>query len=82
MLLKNEEIQEFKEIYDDEFNEPISEQEAGIIATRLVALYESLARPLPSEVAQFTDSIEGGRLDLEAGLNQADEPPASEKVVL
>jgi len=82
MLLNNEEIQEFKKLYEEEFNEPISEQEAGIMAARLITLYEALARPLPSERAQFTHSIEGGKLDLEVGSIQADKPPASEKVVL
>lgn len=82
MLLNNEEIQAFKKLYEEEFDEPISVQEASIIASRLITLYEALARPLPSESAQFTDSLESGRLDLEVRADHVDKPPASEKVVL
>lgn len=81
MLLNNEEIQAFKKLYEEEFDEPISEQEAGIMASRLITLYEALARPLPNELAQFTDPFGGARLNSGVGVNEADKPPASEKVV-
>jgi hypothetical protein len=79
MLLKDEDVHEFKKIYEDEFSEPLTEHEASIIAARLMTLYEALCRPLPLEGSQFTDSGEGGKLDLEAGPDQSDEAPASER---
>jgi hypothetical protein len=82
MLLGDEDVKEFQALYGEEFGEPISDGEARLLATRIITLYKALAGPLRGEIAQFTDSIEGGRLDLEVGRNQADEPPASEKVVL
>jgi hypothetical protein len=80
MFLGDNEVKEFQIIYEEEFGEPISEQEASIIASRLVMLYEDLARPLHSEKAQFTDSIDHAKLDVEVGTS--DSSPTSEKVVL
>ncbi|OHA83401.1 MAG: hypothetical protein A2937_03705 [Candidatus Yonathbacteria bacterium RIFCSPLOWO2_01_FULL_47_33b] len=36
-------------LYEEEFNEPLSEDEAREITSRLVELYMMLAEPLPSE---------------------------------
>ena len=84
MLLKDEDIKEFQKLYEEEFGELISDQEASSLASRLITLYEALARPLPSERAQFTESDEDGKLDL-GDANKAYRPPSaasSEKVVL
>ena len=84
MLFKDEDIREFKTIYEEEFDEPLTEQEAGIMASRLITLYEALARPLPSEGAQFTEFAEDDRLDL-GGAEKVNKPSSgasSEKVVL
>jgi hypothetical protein len=82
MSLGDEDVKEFQTIYEEDFGEPISHQEASILASRLVMLYEALARPLLSERTQFTDSIEGVRLKLEVGAHHSDKPLTSEKVDL
>jgi len=79
MTFEDKDLEEFQALYEEEFGEPISEQEASIMASRLITLYEALTYPLPSETAEYTDSRDGGRLDLGAGPNIA---PTSEKVAL
>ena len=78
MKLEDKDLREFQAIYEEEFGEPISEQEASYMASRLVTLYEALSRPLPSEHEQFTDSVDHAKLDVEVGASL----PTSEKVAL
>jgi len=49
MPITPERLREFRFRYEEEFGEPISEDEAREIASRLVELYMMLAEPLPSE---------------------------------
>jgi len=49
MPIAPERLQEFMRLYEEEFNEPLSEDEAREITSRLVELYMMLAEPLPSE---------------------------------
>lgn len=49
MQLSDEEISDFINVYESCYQERLSVEEAREIATRLVALYEVLARPLPGE---------------------------------
>ncbi len=51
MRLDSAAIEEFKKIYQEEFLEVLSQAEAEEMASRVVRLYELLARPLPSERA-------------------------------
>jgi hypothetical protein len=48
-------LHEFMRLYEEEFGEPIKEDEAREIALRLLELYQLLARPLPSEAANISD---------------------------
>jgi len=82
MTFDDEDLKEFQTIYEEEFGEPISAQEASYVASRLVMLYEALARPLPSEREQFTDSVDHAKLDVDVRVDQADPTPTSEKVAL
>ena len=82
MTFEDKDLEEFQALYEEEFGEPVSAQEAGYMASRLITLYQSLTYPLPSEVAEYTDSNDGGRLDLGAGPNKANMAPTSEKVAL
>ena len=82
MFLGDEDVKEFQTIYEEELGEPISGQEASTMASRLVMLYETLARPLPNEKADFTDSIDHAKLDVEVGTDQPDPLLTSEKVAL
>ena len=82
MFLRDEDVKEFQTIYEEEFGEPISEQEASAMASRLVMLYDALSRPLPSEKHQFTDSVDHAKLNVEVGADQAHQSPTSEKVAL
>ena len=50
MVLSNEIIEGFMEIYRDEFGEEITRDEAREAAARMVALYELLLLPLPHEI--------------------------------
>jgi hypothetical protein len=77
MLLEDGDIKEFQIMYEEEFGEAISTEEASILASRLITLYETLARPLVSEQSDFTDSKESGRLNMEVGSDQTDKPPPS-----
>lgn len=51
MRLDEPDIEEFRRIYNAEFDEFLSPAQAREIAARLINLYELLARPLPSEQA-------------------------------
>jgi len=82
MSFEDKDLKEFQTLYEQEFGEPISEQDASYMASRLVTLYEALARPLPSEKEQFTNSIDHAKLDVEVGGDQGDPSSTSEKVAL
>ena len=47
MAVSQHRVEEFREAYRKEYGEDISEAEARDMFTRLVVLYEMLARPLP-----------------------------------
>ncbi len=49
MLLDEEDVQEFKRLYAEEFSEEITDKDARIMASQLLRLYEVLSKPLPSE---------------------------------
>jgi len=78
MKFEDKDLREFQAIYEDEFGEPISDQEASYMASRLVMLYEALSRPLRGEQEQVTDSVDHVKLDVEVGTSL----PTSEKVAL
>jgi len=82
MTFEDADLKEFQTIYEEEFCEAISAQDASIMASRLVRLYEALTYPLPSEKARFADSIDRGRLGLEVGADHANKTLTSEKVEL
>jgi hypothetical protein len=54
MTISQQRVEEFREAYRKEYGEDVSEAEARDMLTRLVVLYEMLARPLPDP----TDSEE------------------------
>jgi len=82
MTFEDKDLNEFLTLYEEEFGEHLSIQDASHMASRLITLYEALARPLPSEKEQFTDSVDHAKLDVEVGLDQADPSQTSEKVGL
>jgi hypothetical protein len=82
MTFEDKDLNEFLTLYEEEFGERLSEQDASYMASRLVTLYEALARPLPSEKGQFTDSVDHAKLDVDVGVDQADPSQTSEKVAL
>lgn len=49
MKIDETELYEFMKLYEDEFGEDISLNDAKEMAERIAELYEVLARPLPSE---------------------------------
>jgi len=49
MRLSKEQVEEFKQIYKEEFGKGLTDAEAEEIANRVMRLYELLSRPLPSE---------------------------------
>ena len=57
MLLHDDDIQEFKSIYQEEFNESLSDKEAREMASRVIRLYELLAQPLPSERVRALEKL-------------------------
>lgn len=50
MSLRDDDIDEFRQIYEEEFGELLSHGEARAMASRVLHLYRILARPLPSEL--------------------------------
>ena len=50
MRIDDEQLRKFREGYREEFREEITQAEAHEMLSRLVALYQLLARPLPDEV--------------------------------
>jgi hypothetical protein len=53
MLITAEQLQEFIGLYEEEFKDRLSEDEAREVASRLIELYQLLAQPLPSEIAKL-----------------------------
>ena len=58
MRLSKEALEEFKQIYKEEFGEDLTDAEAEEMATRVMRLYELLSRPLSSERKE-KDQLEG-----------------------
>ena len=52
MAIAAERLQEFIRLYEAEFKQPISEEEARETASRLVELYQLLATPLPAGIPE------------------------------
>ncbi len=48
----DEEVREYKQLYQDEFDEVITDDEARDIMLRVVLLYEALLKPLPDEYSR------------------------------
>lgn len=64
MTISKERLQEFIRLYEEEWKEQISEDEAREIASRLLELYQLLAEGLPSEInAEPPDPSETTRPD-------------------
>lgn len=49
MQIPNESLDKFMQIYKEEYGEEISRSEANEMASRVIALYELLAKKLPNE---------------------------------
>lgn len=49
MLLSPDAMQEFQAIYRQEFGEDLTDDEAQAMAQALLALFRTIARPLPPE---------------------------------
>ena len=58
MRLSKEQVEEFKQIYKEEFGKGLTDAEAEEMATRVMRLYELLSRPLQSERRE-KDQLEG-----------------------
>ena len=56
MPLTPEAIKEFQAIIREEYGKELSEGEAGVLAKRLLLLYELIYRPLPGERAKQLSS--------------------------
>ena len=65
MGITPERLQEFMRLYEEEFKEPIGEEEARETACRLVELYQLLAAPLLRETSSPTapDGLEATRCE-------------------
>jgi hypothetical protein len=57
-------IQEFKQIYEKEFGENISDADARLLAIRVVSLYEALSQPLGSDPQQLVGSEMTSKMDI------------------
>lgn len=55
MPLSEKAIQEFKQIYKEEFNEDLSDQEAFEMATNLMELFKVIYRPIPNDNIKNSD---------------------------
>ncbi len=49
MRLSKEAIQEFKDIYNEEFKEEISDEEAQEMCESLLSLFKIIYRPIPED---------------------------------
>jgi len=63
-------ILELKKIYEDDFGEEITMEEAAEMGYRLIALYKILRQPLPGE-RKSEKASDGPALGPEAGNNAA-----------
>jgi hypothetical protein len=52
MLLDASDIQEFKQIYEEEYKQVLTEAKAEEMASRVIQIYQLLAQPLPGEESQ------------------------------
>lgn len=52
MEVTKKQIEEYRQLYKDDFDEELTDKEAGEIIRRLLMLYEILAKPLPQEGGQ------------------------------
>lgn len=59
MKISSQAIEELKAIYQEEFGERLSDQEAQEIGTRLLTLFQVIYRPLPSESSPRRDKESG-----------------------
>lgn len=50
MMLSDDDVNEFKQLYEEEFNEQITDADARVMASQLIQLYDALAEPLPGEI--------------------------------
>jgi len=66
MPLRAEDIEEFRQIYKEEFGETLSTEEARATASRVLHLYKVLARPLPSELkGALEDDAPSSKINLD-----------------
>lgn len=49
MMLSDQDVKEFKQLYEEEFGETLADADAQIMASQLIRLYDALCEPLPSE---------------------------------
>lgn len=69
MRFRDGAIEEFMEIYEREFKEKISRDEATHMAARLVRLYRVFARPLPGmDVEEYKRFLEGAEASYSSGF--------------
>ncbi|MCA9734950.1 MAG: hypothetical protein H6696_14965 [Deferribacteres bacterium] len=58
MKLPDEAIKEFQDIYEQEFGEKLAWEDAELIASRLLALYKIIAKPIPENKNETPSYIE------------------------
>jgi hypothetical protein len=75
MSISDEDVRDFIRAYKKEFGDDILFGEAQIMAARLIALYELLARPLRDEARQQNIGDEGDIGDVVAGSEGDFTPP-------
>jgi hypothetical protein len=63
MQLSDESAREYQTLYERDFGEAISFEEAREIATRLVTLYAMLRNPLPEQKAYADESTSAATAD-------------------
>ena len=61
MQISDETIEEYIQIYEEDFGKKLSVAEAREIITRVVILYEVLYRPLPGELVR-NKSVDGNSM--------------------
>jgi hypothetical protein len=52
MMLTDDDVKEFKKIYEEGFSEQISDGDARIMASQLIRLHDALSEPLPGEIPE------------------------------
>lgn len=52
-------LKEFKVLYEREFGEALSDQDAVAKATALVTLFGAIYRPIPTDKARIYNQLEG-----------------------